>query len=347
MSSEVTNAFASSSSSRIRSESEWPVIASARRPVTRSRIDVRSSSSRTSGGWRSSTSAIRYPATLRSLPEKSRTNRSGSGCPASEIAARRRPAAQPSVRSRSSATASSLSSISLARSNSAASWAEKRSSASRISVRSPARRKRCTFSCGSERLVSTIRRPAGRRMMNSSSHPSASGDCSSCRSSITSTSGSSSKRRSSSSRSTTASPRNPGVGPSGSTEPPRAAASALVTASQKCCASRSRCSTATHAVCSEAPLSSSHERTSIVLPLPAGAQTRTTPSFRARDSCSNSASRRTSRPWLDDPRTRASGTLPRSPLRSIASQYLRRAPSAQRSAEMGARRTHRLGPPRR
>ena len=80
-------------------ESEWPVIASARRPVTRSRIDVRSRSSRTSGGWRSSTSAIRYPATLRSLPEKSRTNRSGSGCPASEIAARRRPAAQPSVRS--------------------------------------------------------------------------------------------------------------------------------------------------------------------------------------------------------------------------------------------------------
>ena len=34
-----------------------------------------------------------------SLPENSLTNRSGSGCPASEIAASRRPATQPSVRS--------------------------------------------------------------------------------------------------------------------------------------------------------------------------------------------------------------------------------------------------------
>ena len=50
MSSVVTNAFASSSSSRIRSESEWPVIASARRPVTRSRIDVRSSSPHLAAG---------------------------------------------------------------------------------------------------------------------------------------------------------------------------------------------------------------------------------------------------------------------------------------------------------
>ena len=72
---------------------------------------MRSSISRTSGGWRSSTSASRYPATVRSLPENSRTNRSGSGCPASEIAASRRPAAQPSVRSCSSATPASDSAI--------------------------------------------------------------------------------------------------------------------------------------------------------------------------------------------------------------------------------------------
>ena len=58
-SSEVTNAFASSRPCRIASEPEPPVRASASGPLTRSRTDVRSSSSRTSGGWRSSTSASR------------------------------------------------------------------------------------------------------------------------------------------------------------------------------------------------------------------------------------------------------------------------------------------------
>ena len=78
-------------------------MASASGPLTRSSTEVRRSISRTSGDWRSSTSAIRYPATVRSLPENSRTKRSGSGCSASEIAASRRPAAHPSVRSCSSA----------------------------------------------------------------------------------------------------------------------------------------------------------------------------------------------------------------------------------------------------
>ena len=50
-------------------------------------------------GWRSSISAIRYSPIARSVPENSSTKRSGSGRPLREITARRRPAAQPSVRS--------------------------------------------------------------------------------------------------------------------------------------------------------------------------------------------------------------------------------------------------------
>ena len=63
---------------------------------------MRSSSRRTSSGCRSSTSASRYSATVRSVPENSAANRAGSGCPASDSAASRSPAAQPSVRSCSS-----------------------------------------------------------------------------------------------------------------------------------------------------------------------------------------------------------------------------------------------------
>jgi hypothetical protein len=83
----------------MRSQPEPPVRKSANGPLMRSSIEVRRSSSRTSAGWCSSTSAIRYAATVRSLPENSLTKRSGSRCPASEIAASRRPAAHPSVRS--------------------------------------------------------------------------------------------------------------------------------------------------------------------------------------------------------------------------------------------------------
>ena len=92
-------------SCRMRSEPEAPTRTSASAPLTRSRIDVRRSSRRTSSGWRSSTSASRYSATVRSLPANSATNRSGSGWPASESAARRSPAAQPSVRAWSSGNA--------------------------------------------------------------------------------------------------------------------------------------------------------------------------------------------------------------------------------------------------
>jgi hypothetical protein len=78
-SSDTTNAFASSSASRIRSEPERPVSRSASSPSTRSSREVRNSRSWTSPGWRSSISASRYSATVRSLPENSATNRSGSG----------------------------------------------------------------------------------------------------------------------------------------------------------------------------------------------------------------------------------------------------------------------------
>ena len=61
-----------------------PVRASASGPFTCSSTEVRSSSRRTCSGCRSSTSASRYSATVRSLPENSAANRSGSGCPASE-----------------------------------------------------------------------------------------------------------------------------------------------------------------------------------------------------------------------------------------------------------------------
>jgi hypothetical protein len=86
---------------------ESPVRRSASEPLTRSSTEVRKSSRLTSSGWRSSTSASRYPATVRSLPENSAANPSGSGWLASDSAARRSPAAQPSVRSTNSASAAS------------------------------------------------------------------------------------------------------------------------------------------------------------------------------------------------------------------------------------------------
>ena len=80
-----------------------PVSRSASSPLTRSSREVRSSRRCTSGGWRSSISAIRYSATVRSLPENSATNRSGSGCPARD----KPPAAvrRPSLRSAGAAAA--------------------------------------------------------------------------------------------------------------------------------------------------------------------------------------------------------------------------------------------------
>ena len=128
---------------------------SASGPLTRSSTDVRSSRSRTSGGWRSSTSASRYPATVRSLPENSLTKHSGSGCSASEIAASRSPAAQPSVRSCSSATPASERATPASLSSSRVSSRENRRAVARSSVERPATRRRCSPSPGSARVTST------------------------------------------------------------------------------------------------------------------------------------------------------------------------------------------------
>ena len=85
--------------------------------------------------------------------------------------------------------------------------------------------------------------------------------------------------------------------------PPTAPASSSMTDSQKRCASRSPRSTDTQATRSASPSDSTQERSSAVLPLPAGAHTRTTSPGPARDSRSNSGRRGTSpraagrRPW--------------------------------------------------
>ena len=74
---------------------------------------------------------------MRSVPQNSRTKASGSGWPASEPAASRSPAAQPSVRSCSDSTAASDSAIPDASSSSRASSTEKRRSSARSSVKLP------------------------------------------------------------------------------------------------------------------------------------------------------------------------------------------------------------------
>ena len=89
-----------------------------------------------------------------------RTNRSGSGWPASESAASRSPAAHPSVRSCSSATPSSDSTIPDACQQLARLVEREAQIGARISVSSPARRRRCSPSCGSSRVASTTRSAA-------------------------------------------------------------------------------------------------------------------------------------------------------------------------------------------
>jgi len=89
---------------------------------------------RTCSLCRSSTSASRYSTTVRSVPENSAANRSGSGCPASDSAASRSPAAQPSARSGSTATARPVSSTPAAANRSPASAALNRKSPARISA---------------------------------------------------------------------------------------------------------------------------------------------------------------------------------------------------------------------
>ena len=169
---------------------------------------MRSSSRRTGSPCRSSTSASRYSATVRSVPENLGASRPGSGCPASDSAASRSPAAHPSVRSTSGA--GSGRSTPAAANSSAASATVNRRSGSRISASSPSSRSRCSPSRTSCRVASTNRSPGGARMISSSSCRSASGP-SSCTSSTTSHNWSSSGARSASSRSVISHPSRSGA----------------------------------------------------------------------------------------------------------------------------------------
>ena len=171
----------------------------------------------------------------------------------------------------------------------------------RISMSSPASRNRCSPSRGSSRVDSTTRSSDGIRLRKRSSNRSACIEHSSFRSSITSNAGSSSDRSSIASRSTTRSPRKRGVGLTRSTHPsPLALASSSITDSQKRCSSRSPRSTETHAARSARPSASSHERSSTVLPLPAGPHTSAAPPAPTADSRWNKRWRKTSpRPAAD------------------------------------------------
>ena len=195
---------------------------------------------------------------------------------------RRRP--RPRARSRSPRSSSRVSS------------SEKRRSGARISVSSPASRRRCSPSCGSSRVASTTRSvAAAARPRKRSSQPQRLG-ASAARAGRRSPArrGSSSARRSDSSRSTTASPRNAGVGADPLHEPVLAGR-----AGERVDHRQPEALRVPLAALDRDPgdpvgqvlATSTQERSSTVLPLPAGAQTSTTQLAGAADSRSNSASR--------------------------------------------------------
>jgi hypothetical protein len=238
---------------------------------------VRSSSRRTGPGCRSSTSASRYSATVRSVPENPAANRPGSGCPASDSAASRSPAAQPSVRSCSTARVGSSSSTPAPANSSPASATVNFKSPARISVSPPSSRSRCSPSRTSCRAAKTNRSSAGARMISSCSCRSAPGS-SSCTSSITSHSRSSSTARSLSSPSASAHPSSSGAGDTARTSPAPGPVrrSAPNTDSQNRCGSRSSRPAVTHATRPASPAPAIHDRSNTVFPLPAGAHTTVT-----------------------------------------------------------------------
>ena len=266
---------------------------------------------------------------MRSVPQNSRTKASGSGWPASEPAASRSPAAQPSVRSCSDTTAASDSAIPDASSSSRASSTEKRRSSARSSVKLPSRRSRCRPRPSAARVTNTTRRCRGSRVRKSSSDASASSECSSCRSSMTRTAGSLSDRRSESSRSTSTSLPTPTARPAraASAPPPVTPASASRTDRQNRCPSRSSRSTVDQPACSPSPASAIQERTRDVFPLPAGAETRVTApaaASRWKSRCRRTTGSRPVRPWRSAPRIRGM-TFAGPPLRGSASTVRGRA----------------------
>ena len=222
--------------------------------------------------------ASKYSATVRSLPENSAASRSGSGCPVSDSAASRSPAAHPSVRSYSNASAGSASSTAAPRNSLRASSNVNRRSSVRNSVSSPSSRSRCNPSRTSCRVARTNRSSCGPRITSNSSWRSASSESSSCTSSITSQTRSSSGARSLISRSAIAHPSMSGAAVSGRTsaDPGSARLSAPSTASQNLCGSRSSRPTATDATRPLGAASAIHDRSKTVFPLPGGADTTVT-----------------------------------------------------------------------
>ena len=167
----------------------------------------------------------------------------------------------------------------LASSNSRVSSSEKRRSGPRISVSAPASRSRCSPSPTSSRVASTTRSAGGRPARKRSSRPQRLG-----RAQLVQVVERPARRAAPASAGRTAAARRPPrrrrpawrrpAPPARPRRPRRRAAS--TTESQKRCASRSPRSTDTQATRSASPSDSTQERSSAVLPLPAGAHRRTT-----------------------------------------------------------------------
>ena len=174
-------------------------------------------------------------------------------------------------------SACSGSSIPAAVNSSRASVRLNRRSAGRSSVSSPSSRSRCSPSRTSCRVASTNRSSSGARSTSSPAAPAAAvcplNPARADRRSPARTR-SSSGARSLSSRSTIAHPSSSGAAVSSRTsaDPGAVWRSAPSTDSQKCCGSRSSGRADTHATRSARAAPLIHDRSKIVLPLPAGAE---------------------------------------------------------------------------
>ena len=152
------------------SSSAWlparPVTASHSSPDSRSSTEVSSKNARTCSSCCSSTSSARKSRTYRWLPVNAATNPATSSWPRSDNPASRSPAAHPSVRSASAATAASGNSMpgpaATPASSPAASPAVNRRSAARTSASCPRARNRASGIGGSARLARTTPSPGGR-----------------------------------------------------------------------------------------------------------------------------------------------------------------------------------------
>ena len=210
-----------------------------------------------------------------SSPANAATKPAASGWSRSVSAARRRPAAQPSVRAQRLRITSGSSSTPAAASSVADSSSVNARSASRSSRIAPSRRRRPTRSAGSIRVEITMRRP-GDGWRSSRSRSAIAGESpSSCRSSSTSTSGSSSVSSALTSAGMTRPTSSAGCGASeaiGSGAPARRSASKTARQNRRRSASagssESQASGPVHVRCAAQALSSA------LLPAPAPAASR-------------------------------------------------------------------------